>query len=283
MEEISFKPLSKGLGFYEKKPVFDSTGKKKLNHSGEPTPLSPQLPEVDLPEEIDLEDSNAYKHLLSLLEKPYLGKMENSFNQKEENVSSSVASSYVSSPSYRLNASSVFEADSVRASSFQKKDDRQVDKVKEDPVFVASVKPDKEASVTSCFEKTFYFSLKAYIADVCASSLLFFPPLISFVFLTQMDPSGVLWSVSPQILLAFLLFTQVYCLLCRLFCFETFGEALAKIRLFTLRSQKEVHPYLLFWRFLLICLTGIVFLPLLSLVFKKDFVARLTGLYFQKT
>lgn len=281
MEEFSFKPLSEGLGFYEKKPAFGSTGKRSLSQSGEHVPLSP---EVDLPEEIDLDDSETYKRLLSLLEKPYLGRLENSFNQKEQNSSSCVAVSDTSAASSRLSVPSVFESDNSNSESpFQKKDDTPVDKIKEEPVFVASVKEGKEASVTSCFEKTFYFSLKAYTTDACVAALLFFPPFVFFVFLTQLDPKMILWSVWPKTLFAFLFFVQIYCLLCRLFCFETCGESLSKIRLFTLRSQGEIHPFLLFWRFLLVCLTGIILLPLLSLVFKKDFVARLTGLYFQKT
>ena len=118
--------------------------------------------------------------------------------------------------------------------------------------------------------------------DAFIISILFLPPFVLFVFLTQTTPLSVFLSVWPQVLLAFLCFSQIYCLLCRLFCFETYGEALAKMRLYHLDPAKEVHPYRLFLRFFISCATGFIFLPLLSLLFRKDFMARLTGLYFQK-
>ena len=260
MEEFSLKPLSEGLGFYEKPPAFHSDGKTKIGQ--ERALLSPELPE-----ELDLEDSKTYKDLLSLLEKPYLGAFQNDGNISPEQEVSSFTPATTTVASAGPAATTTSTVSSVAAV----------------PSFVSATPAPQAPTSESGFEKTFYFSLKAYITDAFAAALLFVPSLISFVFLTQTDPVGVLWSVFPQVLVAFLFFTQVYCLLCRLFCFETFGEALAKIRLFSLRSRKEVHPFLLFWRFLLICLTGVVFLPLVSLIFRKDFVARLTGLYFQKT
>ena len=120
--------------------------------------------------------------------------------------------------------------------------------------------------------------------DTCVASLLFFPPLFLFVFLTQGDLFSVLRILGPKILFAFLFFSQVYCLICRLFCFGTFGEFLAKRKLSRFREDvQEVHPFHLFWRFLLSCLTGVIVLPLLSFIFRKDFMAFLTGLRFQKT
>ena len=133
------------------------------------------------------------------------------------------------------------------------------------------------------YKKTFYFPVKAYLIDVCIVSFLFFPPFVLFVFLTQSSPIAVLKSIVFSVLPVFLFFSQIYCLLCRLFCFETFGEAMAKMRLFTLSSSQDVHPYMLFWRFFISCVTGVIFLPLFSLILKKNFTARLTGLYFQKT
>ena len=270
MEEFSLKPLSEGLGFYEKPPVFHSDGKDKMEREQEKALLSPELSE-----DLDLEDSKTYKDLLNLLEKPYLGVFQKEGNIRSEQEVSSFT------PVAPLAASSAVSAAPAVAPAAPAP---AVAPAAPAPAPAVAPTPSVQTSASeSCFEKTFYFSLTAYITDAFAASLLFFPPLVSFVFLTQADPLGTLWSVAPQMILTFLFFTQVYCFLCRLFCFETFGESLAKIRLFRLPSQKEVHPFLFFWRFLLICLTGVVFLPLISLVFRKDFVARLTGLYFQKT
>lgn len=258
MENLSFKPLSEGLGFYEKKPNFNSTSSATTDKS---TALfSPTLPDDLLPAELDLDNSQNYEHLLFQLEKPWLGE-----EVKEKKSSTIKVSSVFPPPSSPPTDSPVVKKEPV------------VDKSA-----VVSQAP-KENTSSVLFEKTFYFSLKSYVVDFLVAGFLFFPSLYLFVFLTQPDPVTVLWSLWPKILVGFLLFAQIYCFLCRLFCFETCGEALAKVRLYTLGSKKEVHPLLLFWRFLVSCLTGVVLLPLISLIFKKDYLARLTGLYFQKT
>ena len=263
MEDFSLKPLSEGLGFYEDKLSIKSANKKGTRGSnkgdkedernegdkGDKKPLFSELScNGILPKELDLNNLKTYEHLLSILEKPWLGEKETIKSELKTPVKSSLL------PSETL------------PSPLQKKED---------------VVPQPKLNTMS--EKTFYFSLISYIMDAFVVSLLFFPPLLSFIFLTQSEPQIVLSSIWPKILIAFLFFSQIYCLMCRLFCFETFGEALVKVRLLTLGSKKEVHPFRFFWRFFLSCLTGVVFLPLFSLIFRKDLSARLTGLYFQKS
>ena len=258
MENLSFKPLSEGLGFYEKKKP--NLSSKDDAGAGQSTSyFSPAWPEDVFPAGLDLEDSKSYEHLLFQLEKPWLGEeVKRERNNKKVSV--------------------VLPTSTSDHSPVEKKESQSLINKS------TAVSPDhKENTAPVLFEKTFYFSLKSYIVDFFLAGFLFFPALYLFVFLTQPDPMMVLWYLWPKILVGFLFFAQVYCFLCRLFCFETCGEALSKIRLYTLRSKKEVHPFLLFWRFLVSCLTGVILLPLLSLMFKKDFTARLTGLYFQKT
>ena len=258
MEDLSFKPLSEGLGFYEKKSNFNSTSNTTKEEST--SLFSPALPDSLFPAELDLDNSQSYEHLLFQLEKPWLG--EEIKEEKKDNIK----------------VSSVVPTFPPADSPVVKKESKPVvDK----NVIVSQVR--KKTTCTLLFEKTFYFSLKSYIVDFFVAGFLFFPSLYLFIFLTQIDPVNVLWSLWPKIFVGFLLFAQIYCFLCRLFCFETCGEALAKIRLYTLQSKKEVHPLLFFWRFLVSCLTGVILLPLISLIFKKDCLARLTGLYFQKT
>ncbi len=286
MEELSFKLLNEGLGFYEKNPFFDSTDQKKTNRG---SLFSSDFSDLDLLENLDLDDVQNYEQLLSLLERPYLGEKENNFQRWTKETSppsfSPVAPSsavnekskyhWLSEDCHKNKKSSVFSSPTKLARANQE----SVSSFSAQPV---PVEDQKTSSADLCFEKTFYFSLKAYLTDAFVVSMLLFPSLILFVFLTQSDPIAVFKLTWLKILFVFLLFAQMYCLLCRLFCFETFGEAFAKIRLSTLRSQKEVHPFRLFWRFFLSCLTGVVFFPLLSALFRKDFMARLTGLYFQK-
>lgn len=260
-ENFSFSLLGPGLGFYEKKLLPDREKPLAL----------PELQSLALSEDFDLEDESAYEHLLSVLEKPYLGEQAN-FSLGSSEFLPSVNSSPVVSPFKAVPTSSALKA---KNPSLKSQNLSSLKRKKEVPV--KKVKPVSQVYLTFCF------SLKAYLIDAFVVSLLFFPPLLFFTFLTEPLPLKALMTVWPQVLMVFFLFAQGYCFLCRLFCFETFGEAFSKIRLFTLRSQSEVHPLRLFWRFLLSCLTGMLLIPLFSLVFKKDIMARLTGLYFQKT
>ena len=77
MEEISFTPLSEGLGFYEKSPVSDmpnGTDKKTADLQKKNLLSLLESPHFNLPETLDLDDTKNYEHLIALLEKPWLGK-----------------------------------------------------------------------------------------------------------------------------------------------------------------------------------------------------------------
>ena len=288
MEEISFIPLSEGLGFYEKSQIFNSADEKSVDLQKKTLLSIPELPHLNLPETLDLDDSKNYEHLIALLEKPWLGKnVSGSFSEnipvspenKEGEKVVQPSSTNIFSPSEPLGKEKV-TAQIAPVNPTSSSESALGENTISRNTLDKSISIKNENNLVH--EKTFYFSLKAYFVDACVISLLFFPPFVLFVFLTQSTPIVVLKSVWPHILLAFLFFSQIYCLLCRLFCFETYGEAFAKIRLFTLNSSKETHPYMLFWRFFISCVTGFIFLPLLSLIFRKDFMARLTGLYFRK-
>ncbi len=317
MEEIFFKPLSEGLGFYDPPRHFDMSGSAKKTDrsrqewaSSEPRSPSrgslqnPQnsnqisvtdlqkknfLPSEEWPDSLlsgtlDLDDSQNYEHLISLLEKPWLGKKSTQMpsvspvkttidRTSQEGANSEPRSPLEGSLQHPQRASQV----TVSAPGQQDISNKNILNSS-----TLNENKDKKSKIPSLLKKTFYFSLKAYLVDAFVISLLFFPPFVLFVFLTQPAPIAVLPSVWFQMLLVFLCFSQIYYLLCRLFCFETYGETLAKIRLCHLDSSKEVHPYRLLLRFFISCATGFIFLPLLSLIFRRDFMARLTGLYFQK-
>ncbi len=260
MEEFSFKLLDEGLGFYEQYPVSESSAEDPdIKKSG----LLFSLKGLDLPELLDLEDRQSYGKLLSVLERPYLG--EKAFSPKERFVEKSEKMP----PPFLVKENRKIPADFA---SDQK-----------NPASVSdTLNKTEEKAPALWLEKKLCFSLKAYLTDMLAVSVLFFPSFVLFIFLTQSDPVGLLRAVGFQTLLVFILFSQVYCLICRLFCFETFGEALAGIRLLRPRSLKQVHPFRLFFRFFLSCVTGGALIPLLSFLCKKDIMAFLTGLYFHK-
>ena len=124
-------------------------------------------------------------------------------------------------------------------------------------------------------------SMLSLTVDSALAGFLFFSPLLTFTFLTHSAPWTIFTAFKWEIALCFFCFYQIYSLNCRLFCFETYGEALAKRRLVQ-KPNNPAHPLLLFWRSLIICLTGFVILPISSVILKKDLLGSLTSLYFKK-
>ena len=310
-EEFSLKPLSKGLGFY-KEDMVEGDPAYHLRQARRTFYRPPEEIFSAEPEKWDLEDSNTYKHLLALLEKPYLGEKPQADppfarvadssarvadpssseggNMKEIPAFAGMTVGRDKDPSVGSAHSAVSSVRDVvpreggNLSTYKKEIPASAGMTVGRDVVPADPADPAFAGMTVAenrIEKTFF--LKAYLIDTLAISLLFFPSLVAFIFLTQPAPLVVAKAVWLKVLVGFLLFSQVYCLLCRLFCFETFGEAGVKVRLCGFNSKKEVSPFHLFWRFGVSCVTGVVVLPLLSFIFRKDLTGRLTRLYFQKT
>jgi len=302
MEDISLKPLSDGLGFHEKYKDFNPSiqSEKKPPFSLD---FSEDSSEHLLQDKLDLEDSKTYDYLLSILEKPCLGDKEvdtSFFSAKKEvdkeevdkkEASSSLNSStalprsldsdLVSTPLFTKPAMdsvipSFLSGNTISPNTFDpsykiKKENHSADK---------ATKVDNALTPLN-FKNSFYLLLKSGFMDMLLSALLFLPPFMLFVFLTQSNPVSVLVAIWPKILFTFLVFNQIYLLVFRLFCFETYGESVSKIRLFSL-TKNQAHPLLLFWRFLITCLTGVLLLPIMSLFLRRDIIAKLTRLYFYK-
>lgn len=78
---------------------------------------------------------------------------------------------------------------------------------------------------------------------------------------------------------AFIFSFWVYLVMMRIFMGASLGEWSCQLRLGQpVQRMKISYIYRVIGRTTLILLTGVVFLPLLSLIFKKDLVGKLTGL-----
>ena len=277
MEEFSVQPLSEGLGFYEKSPVWNRAEQnqplreqKTFRQSGGFLPF-PDIPEELLPEKLDLEKEQTYNLLRALLEKPYLGPRV----QKTSPFLEGRREPYLQDQGISTAVSAVLDRNKASPEG------NKLPTVASEPAQPDLVPSSQVALPT--LGKKIYFSWKAVLTDTFIVSLVFFPPFVLFMFLTETLSFSVLRLVWPPAVLAFGVFAGMYCLLCRLFCFETYGEAVAQIRLAPLRSTTSMlSPFSLFWRFLLSCSTGMALLPLFSFIFKKDIAGHLTGLYIQK-
>lgn len=110
--------------------------------------------------------------------------------------------------------------------------------------------------------------------------------ILMFSVIVKTSPGAILRGVGqnqPQILFFIevgLLFGWIYMISVRSFMGSTFGEWACDLRLGQPHERLQVGGYLIkvAFRTTLILLTGVITLPLLSLVFGKDFAGSLSGL-----
>ena len=273
--DLVLKGLSTGLGFYEKQNVLNSAvsdtvlGSKREPRFSIPSSVSDI---ISSDKAINLEDEKTYERLLFMLEKPWLGEDSTTSSKDSRPEKPSISDSGLQ-PDIKP-AKNTHPIEQTKKGTIQNVDwiSRQIDKM-----------PQKQAGKEIILPKhDHFFSLKSFLVDSLISGILFFSPLIAVIIYSGMNWVEILWSIRYQVLAAFVLFSQMYCLLCRLFCFETFGETLTDRRLYTGKNRGSPSPVRMFWRFLLSCATGGISLPVLSFLIKRDVQVYLTGLYFQK-
>lgn len=266
MQKISFKPLSEGLGFNEeltldnasdKEILFDNLiTQELLTHQNLPTHQSSLIHQNSLTHQ----DSS---HLDSLTYSDSLSENLNWTDIKHYNNLISLK-----------DIPWLVETKNNSKNIYPKKSLHKDITLKESLHKETNLKASKSKNI-------FCFSLKSYIIDIGIVSVFFFIPLIVFIVSTTINPSYIFLVTWPFILLSFLVFSQIYCIICRLFCFKTYGESITNIKLYT-HSNNISYPLILLWRFVLLCTTGVIVIPLLSFIFQKDFTSNLTGLYFKK-
>ncbi len=244
---ITLRPITSGVGFHKSFSVNKNS--------------SPPLPDFLLQDQLDFEDKDTYKKILSSLENPTW--------EVPTRYSDPIAQS-LEKPKFQP----TLKADL----SLKKAQDFLI--------------PDTSDSKSSIVQKSLLppvlgkvFSFKSIFIDGLMVSLLFFPLFLFFVYFTQAQFLAVLSTLWFETLIVFILFSQIYCLLCRLFCFETYGEYISHRRLCKSSSSNRqmIHPMRFFWRFIVCSLTGVIPLPLLSLFFRIDLLGTFTGLRFYKT
>ena len=280
-EDITLKKLSKGLGFCNKQISFKDFQSQPIQKN-----LSlPSVPDFLLQQPLNLKDENTYKYVLAQLKEPWLG-------EEKAIQMTSVTSSEVVLPEGNANVVSHVSEEFDPLLTDEPFLHEELPSHKESPVEsndvnvqTATSKKELDSAISLHSSPAGLFfkesiSLKSYIIDGLLMCVLFFSPLYLCAALTQAQPLSALSALWPYILVCFLIFSQIYCCICRLFCFDTYGEVLSKRRLFY--KKNPPHPFHLLWRFIVSCATGVVILPILSMICKRDLSMYLTGLYFQK-
>ncbi len=286
VEKLSVKSLSSGLGFY-KLPSPLSNKKPHLPTSNDQI----NLPDFLLEDKWDFEDTNTYQKILSNLEKPWLGNTQNQNAGNDKTAHATLNPPAIAPEKSRVIIEKIPNHDLQQNEPNNKKSNGSN---------MHTLLPTKHPKSTESFIiPASVFSLKSIVVDAILAGTLFFPCLLLFIFLSEPEPLFILAAVKWPVIISFLLFSQVYCLLCRLFCAETYGEMLSRRRLCKATINRSpnktanpsplsitdtvVHPGFLFWRFLVSCVTGVILLPILSWCLKQDFLGKLTRLHFYET
>ncbi len=133
------------------------------------------------------------------------------------------------------------------------------------------------------------FSFSAAILDtmmVLAVALMF---LITLLLVTGVKLAMVFKGVQTDLMtqasmfLLYISVLQLYVIVSRSFFGKTLGEWTFEYQMGDDKQiQSAMYPILVLWRSLVVMATGVVTLPLLSVVFRRDLASFLTGLQFYK-
>lgn len=110
--------------------------------------------------------------------------------------------------------------------------------------------------------------------------------LVTLVFITQVDFLALLWSggstgvvAISQLVILLMGVSQVYFLASRGLFGATLGDWAFDTQVGVKEDQSSwFFPFLVLWRSVLITMTGFIFLPLISTLFRRDIASYLTGL-----
>lgn len=283
-DEFEFKPLTDGLGFHKKqKSLRESVKEVSLDEK-----VKPSLP-VDLPQEVMQEPASrkklSFEEIITSLEKAPLEKAEVEFSSPlprepkrpdfhlmdmeiETPTAPSVKSPFPTPETYRR----PYTSEKVKSTPHQDE--------------LASVGTRRGAADSPRGSlRISPGSLSAAILDVVvvmALGLIFTSSLLivtgvelqTLVNAAQLD---VMTQLSVGVLLVAVM--QIYFIISRAFFGCTLGEWTFDLQLGKNEEyQKENYPLRVIMRSLVVTLTGVVVLPLLSFVLRRDLAGAITGL-----
>lgn len=306
IEEFEFKPLTKGLGFHKKtselkKQVLDAVGQNLKSNA---TDLPVQAPKSTF-EEIDLDSpvvnpksqKEAYADLLKALEKP----IPSEAAKKEFSLD-------VSSPlprkedgqKFKINATPSMNLPDLKMPlmpPMTEMPDILEKAPKAQPTFEDKKAALKQKATTRGASnspklkslKPESVSVPASILDslfVLALSLIF---LVSLLLVTGVNVSSVLANsqtdVTTQLslLVLFVAVMQMYVIVSRSFFGRTLGEWTFDLQMGSdEQHESSIYPLKVLWRSVVTVATGLIVLPLLSLILQRDLAASLTGIQLYK-
>lgn len=290
-EEFEFKPLTEGIGFHKKSQSLRESTKRSALVEAELNKAIPEPP----PESYSSQPSTSYEDLLKALEKPVTAARSESSSsdlkiteplprsedrQKAMNTdttpvwSPTIGPEPTSKPQPPLTPPSRLPLKgSLGEKSFVEKSDQSV-----------GTRRGAADSPMGGLEKA-PVAIRSALLDfvfVIALSLVF---LVSLLLVTKVSLAAVVMNSSVDIptqlsmLLLFIAVMQMYVVVSRSFFGRTLGEWTFDYQMGSNKQQASpFYPVRVALRSLIVTLTGVIVLPVLSLIIRRDLSGLITGL-----
>ncbi len=298
-DDFEIKPITKGLGFHQKQEDLKSATKHSRLAEDHLPKKVPQRPSSS--ESKNNYEQTTYEDLLASIAQPKAPAQEkpktsmglgaeldkqleitSTFPRKEEKKQAAPEMEIPQTPEFPNPFSTPSMPD------FKDEPKLNNNKVAEPKLAESSVKRGAHDSKQGRL-KPAAFSLSSVILDTLVVVAIALAFLISLLWVTQVDLLGVMTTaqsdIATQLSLAVLYVAvyQMYVIVSRSFFGRTLGEWTFDHQLGDEKQQKSgMYPLQVVWRSLLITATGIVVLPLLSMIFRKDLASYFTGLQLYK-
>lgn len=297
-DEFEMKPLTEGLGFHNKKADADTMGEK--SDILEPAPKSIHAQSTNVQRKSIDRATEALDKLMNSLNT--LDKQGITFTDTLPVKETSISKSSVSKDSTSTAAATI---EAYRQPSIHPVVPTTPDlPVVETPI-VDSIKEEVKNSVAMGnlsagtrrgASDSFMGKLKATAVSIPAAildSIVIFAISILFVMglllATEISITALLESVTTDLMtqvsagMLYIIALQVYVVLSRSFFGSTLGEWTFECQMGTdVQVDKSYYPLQVIWRSILVIGTGLIVLPVLSFISRRDLSSYLTGLQLYK-
>ncbi len=258
MEEFTFKPLTEGLGFHNKKE-----GSKKNTKPNESLPVSLNLESAELKSSGEL----TTKSLKSPLPKKEI--LPSALETPSKEVIDDLVRNFKKSK----------EAPKEISKGTQQRELPQKPQVIINPVMPLEIEE----------ETPLPWMLSPFIVDAMLVLALVLSSLMAILLITKVDLIKII-TESPddiELWLSLPIMATIMCLaymcLTRLFLGSSLGELIFDIQVGTDEQRDKISfNFLVFGRSLIALCTGLFILPILSLIMRKDYLGTFSGLKLYK-
>lgn len=297
MEEISFKPITKGLGFHKNKLKIDEEALRDIQWKKDL-----ELPEIDFAEDNEKEshsfdsnsdwfDDSSLGQTVTSYRKPKVDLLSDDVNVVERVKRELEQKALLSKTLPRKDIAGVEAKRSSEVQSLRKSEaepelrtnlegirdlEKRVEESKVSAVVGTSYEPELQKTSGNWFASLIDLVVVFGMVNLFMSSLLFVTDLDVFQIIskTYQDPMTQL-----SLGLIFLVSCFLYTVVSRSFFSSTLGDWALDIELGTKEQQASVYyPVKVSFRFFMTSLTGFVLLPFLSVLVGRDLAGLLTGM-----